>query len=189
MSVTTVVIIGLGLAMDAVAVSVSSGLAKAHLARGDAWRMAAVFGLFQAAMPVIGFLIGGLARSWIETYDHWIALVLLGGIGAKMLWEGWHYAPDADRSDPFSWRPLLLTGLATSLDALAVGVTLSVIDLPIWVSAGIIGLVTFLLCLPAIWLGARLGTRWAARAELFGGVVLIGIGVKIVLDHTLFAHA
>jgi manganese efflux pump family protein len=183
MSVATVVVIGFGLAMDAVAVSVSSGLAKARLARGDAWQMAAVFGLFQAAMPVIGYGIGSLARSWIETYDHWIALVLLGGIGAKMLWEGWHYAPDSPRSNPFSWRPLLLTGLATSLDALAVGVTLSAIDLPIWASAGIIGLVTFVLCLPAVWLGARLGTRWAAGAEIFGGLVLIGIGVKLVLDH------
>ena len=183
MALGTVILIGIGLAMDAVAVSLVSGLAKRRLAPGDAPSMALTFGLFQAVMPLIGYALGVAAREWIQAVDHWIAFALLGLIGAKMVWEGWHFHPDAVRGDPFGLRRLLIKGLATSLDALAVGVTLSVLDLPVWVSAAMIGLITAALCLPAVWLGARLGERWAARAEILGGVILAGIGGKILIEH------
>ena len=183
MSLATISAIGIGLAMDAVAVSTVSGLAKRRPSWRDAWSMALIFGLFQAVMPIIGFAIGVIGRHWIQAVDHWIAFILLGAIGAKMAWEGWHFHPDAPRGDPFGLKRMLIKGIATSIDALAVGVTLSVLELPIWASAGIIGLITVACCLPAVWLGARLGERWAARAEIFGGVLLIAMGTRILVEH------
>jgi putative Mn2+ efflux pump MntP len=183
MAILAAVVLGLGLAMDAVAVALVSGLAKRTPTRREAWLMAGTFGLFQAVMPVLGALIGVAAAGWIERFDHWLAFWLLGIIGAKMLWEGWHFHPDEERSDPFGMRRLLLKGLATSVDALAAGFTLPLIALPIWVSALIIGAVTTAACLPAVWLGSRLGVRWAAWAEIIGGVVLIGLGTRILVSH------
>lgn len=183
MSVWTLGAIGVGLAMDAVAVSLVSGLAKPQLARGDALRLASTFGLYQAIMPVIGFVLGTAAHAWVAHFEHWIAFVLLAAIGGKMAWEGLHFSADEVRGDPFAWRGLLLKGLATSIDALAVGVTIAVLDMPVWVSAAVIGAITFTLCLPAVWLGARLGTRWAASAEVVGGLILIGMGIKSVVEH------
>lgn len=183
MSMLTVAVIGVGLAMDAVAVAMVSGLAKPRLATGDALRLAATFGLFQALMPLIGFGIVVLAREWVERIDHWIAFALLTLIGAKMAWEGIRFHADEIRGDPFTYRQLLIKGLATSIDALAVGVTIAALGMPVWVSAGTIGLITFALCLPAVWIGAKLGTRWAASAEIIGGALLIGIGTLTLVQH------
>lgn len=185
MSMLTVGLIGVGLAMDAVAVAMVSGLAKPRFARGDALRLAATFGLFQALMPLIGFGIGALAHEWVDRIDHWIAFALLALIGLKMVWEGIRFHADEIRGDPFTFRQLLIKGLATSIDALAVGVTIAVLGMPVWVSAGTIGLITFALCLPAVWVGAKLGTRWAASAEIIGGVLLIGIGTLTLVQHLL----
>jgi putative Mn2+ efflux pump MntP len=183
MALLAAVILGLGLAMDAVAVALVSGLAKRSPSRRDAWMMAGTFGLFQAAMPLLGAFIGVAAAGWIERFDHWLAFGLLGLIGVKMVWEGWHFHPDEERGDPFGMRRLLLKGLATSIDALAAGITLPLIGLPIWMTALIIGSVTTACCLPAVWLGARLGLRWAAWAEIIGGVVLIGLGTRLLFSH------
>ena len=185
MSMTTVVLIGIGLAMDAVAVAMVSGLAKPRLATGDALRLAATFGLFQALMPLLGFGIGALAHEWVARMGHWIAFALLVVVGAKMAWEGFHFQAEEVRGDPFTYRKLLVKGVATSLDALAVGVTMAVLGMPVWVSAGTIGLITFTLCLPAVWLGAKIGSRWAASAEIIGGVLLIGIGTLTLVQHFL----
>ena len=183
MSMTTVALIGVGLAMDAVAVAIVSGLAKPKLATGDAFRLAFIFGLFQALMPLLGYGIGALANEWVARIGHWIVFGLLVGIGAKMVWEGFHFKAEEVRGDPFTYRKLLVKGVATSLDALAVGVTIAVMDMPVWVSAGTIGLITFALCLPAVWLGAKIGSGWAASAEIVGGVLLIGIGTLTLVQH------
>lgn len=183
MSILTVVAIGVGLAMDAVAVAMVSGLAKPRLAGGDALRLATIFAGFQAVMPLLGFALGALAHTWVERGGHWVAFGLLGLIGAKMAWEGAHFHVDEVREDPFAVRRLLVKGLATSIDALAVGVTIAVLEMPVWVSAGIIGLITFALCLPAVWIGARLGARWAASAEILGGVLLMSIGTLTLVQH------
>lgn len=183
MSMTTVALIGVGLAMDAVAVSMVSGLAKPKLATGDAFRLALTFGFFQALMPLLGYGIGALAHEWVARIGHWIAFVLLAGIGAKMAWEGLRFQSEEVRGDPFTFRTLLVKGVATSIDALAVGVTIAVMGMPVWISAGTIGLITFALCLPAVWLGAKIGSRWAASAEIIGGVLLIGIGTLTLVQH------
>jgi putative Mn2+ efflux pump MntP len=179
-SLLTVSGLGLGLAMDAVAVSVAAGLAKQPLAPRDAPLMALTFGGFQALMPLLGWALGHAARASVAAWDHWIAFGLLTLVGGKMAWEWWHHDPERLRGDPFAPSRLLVSGLATSIDALAVGVTLALQGLPLLLSAGIIGLITFALCLPAVRLGARLGERFARWSELAGGLVLIGFGAKIL---------
>jgi len=170
--------------MDAVAVSISAGMTQGRRA---SWRhalaMAATFGAFQAAMPALGAALGIAFKSAIEAWDHWIAFAILALVGGHMIKESFEDDPERPRADPFAPRSLLVLGLATSLDAAAVGLTLPLIDLPVAASVAIIGVVTFALCVPAVRLGSSLGTRFAHRAELAGGVVLIAIGVKILVEH------
>jgi len=168
--------------MDAVAVSICSGMARGRATWGESLRMGGVFALFQAAMPAIGYALGAGFRGAIEAYDHWIAFALLAGVGAHMIKE----SLDADAPcspEPFATRRLILLGLATSVDALAVGLTLALIDVPFAFSIAVIGLVTFMLCVPAVHAGARLGSRFAKGAEAAGGIVLIAIGCRILWQH------
>jgi putative Mn2+ efflux pump MntP len=170
--------------MDAVAVSVSAGIARGSRATwGEAFRMAAVFGLFQALMPAIGYGAGAFFRDAIEAYDHWVAFGLLALVGGHMIKESFGTEEERLPGDPFSPRRLLLLGFATSIDALAVGLTLALIELPLALSVSVIGLVTFALCLPAVHMGARLGSRLAHRAEFVGGLVLVAIGANILYQH------
>lgn len=174
--------------MDAVAVSISAGMSRGrHVAWRDALAMSATFGFFQALMPAIGYAGGLFFKDAIEAYDHWVAFGLLAAIGAKMMWESVTAGDGEERGagNPFASRRLLLLGIATSIDALAVGLTLSLLDFPPVASIAIIGATTFVLCLPAVRLGVRLGTAFAHRAEFAGGLVLVAIGVKILAEHTL----
>jgi putative Mn2+ efflux pump MntP len=180
----TCVATAFAVAMDAVAVSISSGMTQGRRASWrHAFAMAATFGAFQAAMPALGAALGTAFKDAIEAWDHWVAFAILAAVGAHMIREAFAKDPERPRADPFGARSLLALGLATSLDAAAVGLTLPLIDLPIGVSVAIIGIVTFLACVPAVRLGSSLGTRFAHRAELVGGVVLIAIGVKILVEH------
>ena len=170
--------------MDAVAVSVSAGIARGSRATwGEAFRMAAVFGLFQALMPAIGYGAGAFFRDAIEAYDHWVAFGLLALVGGHMIKESFETGEERLPGDPFSPKRLLLLGFATSIDALAVGLTLALIELPLALSVSVIGFVTFALCLPAVHMGARLGSRLAHRAEFVGGLVLVAIGANILYQH------
>jgi manganese efflux pump family protein len=174
--------------MDAVAVSISSGMSHGHRARwGEALAMSATFGFFQAFMPAIGYAGGSLFKEAIESWAHWAAFVLLAAIGAKMIWESMKSSDGESepKGNPFAPRSLVLLGIATSIDALAVGLTLSLLDFPAAASIAIIGFVTFALCLPAVRLGAKLGSVFAHRAEFAGGLVLVLIGLKILADHAL----
>ncbi len=180
----TALLLALGLSMDAVAVSISSGLCRPQAGFWRVLRMPVLFGLFQALMPFLGWLGGVTLTKSIESWDHWLAFVLLAGIGGKMVWEAWHGADEGcPPADPFAWRRLLVLSVATSVDALAAGLTIAVIDLPVVFTLVIIGVTTSALCLPAVLLARQLGTRWAGRAELVGGLILIGIGAKILVDH------
>jgi putative Mn2+ efflux pump MntP len=169
--------------MDAVAVSVSAGISRGRATWGESLRMAATFGFFQALMPAIGFAGGALFRDAIDAYDHWIAFVLLGLVGGHMIIGSFAAGEDKPAADPFGWKSLLLLGLATSVDALAVGLTLSLLEVPRGIAIAVIGGVTFALCLPAVHMGARLGSRLAHRAEFVGGVVLVAIGTHILIEH------
>ena len=169
--------------MDAVAASISSSMTAARrVSWPQAVKMAASFGLFQAIMPALGYACGVAFRGWVEAVDHWVAFALLGLIGAKMIYESRRGSGDS-QSDPFRTSRLLLLSVATSIDALAVGVSFSLLGVPLLATIVVIGMVTFALCLPAVWLGKRLGTSVAKRAELLGGTVLIIIGLKILVEH------
>lgn len=173
---------GLGLSMDAVAASISSSTAARRVGWAQALKMAAFFGLFQALMPAVGYAFGAAFRGWFESLDHWVAFLLLGFIGAKMIYEAGREG-DEPANDPFGTRRLLLLSVATSVDALVVGVSFSLLKLSLLTTITVIGAVTFALCLPAVWLGRRLGERMAKRAEVLGGVALIAIGLKILVEH------
>lgn len=175
---------GLALAMDAFAVCVSSAMAHPGLPWRRLLGLPIVFALFQAGMPALGWA-GALAfRDAIAAFDHWIAFVLLAGIGAHMLVEA--LAPENGaraRRDPLRLIVLLGLAVATSIDALAAGISLALLDVPIVRACAWIGLTTLAACAPAIVLGRSLGTRLAQRAEIAGGLVLIGLGVKILIEH------
>jgi putative Mn2+ efflux pump MntP len=186
-----IVLMGLSLSMDAFAVSVSSGISIPGLRRFHAVRASLSFGLFQFVMPLAGWFLGRFFAVYINAVDHWIAFGLLALIGGKELWEALpeKAAPEPGgpaRRDPSDIRkilPLLNLSAATSIDALAVGISLSVMGHSIWFSAAIIGVITFLVCLCGFEFGRRLGLLFRKGARIAGGLILIGIGVKILVEH------
>ncbi len=184
----TLFAIAVGLSMDAFAVSITNGIYY----RKDAVRYGALsalfFGLFQGLMPLIGYFAGRTFSDAISSIDHWVALILLGFIGGKMVVESVHELRHPS-TEPvcrtFTVRLMLTQALATSIDALAVGVSFAVMRVNILQAAGFIAVVTFLCCLVGVFLGKKVGTLFSQKAEIFGGLVLILIGLKIFLEHTL----
>jgi len=184
--VTTLTLIGVavGLAMDAFAVSIGAGLTLKTVDARQTLRLAWHFGLFQALMPIIGWLAGLSVERWIAPVDHWIAFGLLAVIGGKMIHEA---LKDDDeetrRGDPTKGWSLVLLSLATSIDALAVGLSLALLDVSIWWPAVVIGLVAGAFTTVGMQLGKRFGALLGRRMESVGGIVLIAIGVKILAEH------
>lgn len=182
----TIILIAIGLSMDAFAVAVSSGVAARNLRFSHALRMALFFGGFQAIMPTIGWLAGVGIKNYISDFDHWIAFGLLTFIGLKMIYESFRMRPkDDDKNDPFKFFTLILLAVATSIDALAVGTTFAFLNILIVVPVIIIGCITFAFSFAGVYLGDRFGHFFENKIEVVGGLVLIGIGVKILLDHLL----
>jgi putative Mn2+ efflux pump MntP len=180
----TVVAIAVGLSMDAFAVSVASGCRIQRLTLRDALRSGWWFGGFQMLMPVLGWF-GGLAlRDLIQSFSHWVAFSLLVFVGGKMLVEAVRSKEHTDdcREERCSTRDMLVLAIATSIDALAVGLSLSVLRVTIWWPALLIGLVTFTFSLAGTLLGGGIGRAVKDKAEILGGLVLIGIGIKILLE-------
>ena len=175
-------ILAVGLAMDAFAVSVCKGLAMGR----PTWRQAAVpglwFGGFQGLMPCLGWLLGARFSAYITAVDHWIAFGLLAVLGINMLREAREGPEAADGS--LAWRPMLAMAVATSIDALAVGITFAFLDVAILPAAGTIAGVTCLLSALGVRLGGRFGEKLEGRAQVLGGVILILLGGKILLEHT-----
>lgn len=184
MSPGALFILAVGVSADAFAVALGKGLQlRSHVVRG-ALLIAGAFGLAQAVMPLIGWLLGSTFAEAIAPFDHWIAFALLGAIGAKMLWEAFRPGgDDADAASGISTREIVLLALATSIDALAVGLSFAFLDVPLWIAVVSIGLVTFVLSFVAVLIGHRIGTRWRKPAEIIGGIVLIAIGTQILIEH------
>lgn len=188
MSFWSVFLVGVGVSADAFAAALTNGLRMRELQYRQAAIIAVVFAGFQIVMPLNGWLLASQFARVIGPVDHWVAFVLLTAIGAKLVWDAF---TEQDHDDPgrsrLGIRRLLLLGLATSIDAAAVGVSFAVLDVDIVRAVVIIGLVTLAMSYAAVFIGHRIGTRFRRPAEFVGGVVLIGIGVRILLEHlTLF---
>ena len=177
--------IAVGLSMDAFAVALGKGLNMMRLNFRPALIIAAFFGGFQAGMPLLGWLLGRQFERYITAIDHWVAFILLVFIGGKMLWDAFHEEDDiwADFDDRLDIRELTLLAVATSIDALAVGITFAFLQVAILPSVTLIGVTTFILSLIGVVLGHRFGTRFESKAEIAGGLVLIFIGAKILMEH------
>lgn len=186
MELISIIVIAVGLAMDAFAVSIVSGSVYRQLHVKHALRMAAFFGGFQALMPLIGSLAGLSAKDYIAEYDHWIAFGILGAVGGKMIYESFKIKSVEENLDPSNIIILLILSVATSIDALAVGLTLSLVVSSIAEAVAIIGLITFVLSYLGVWIGKKFGHFFENKIEIVGGLILIGLGIKILIEHLLF---
>lgn len=179
----TLLILAVALAMDSVAVSIAIGSKYKDLFLSKVLFTAAVFGFFQGAMPLAGYFIGISFAEYVQSFDHWIAFLLLVGLGGKMLYEAYKNEFDQEVTD-LSTKTLITLGIATSIDAMAIGVTFAFLQTDIYTAAGVIALVTFVLCVAAVYVGKKLGSLLESKAEMLGGLILIGLGFKILLEHT-----
>ncbi|MDR1375018.1 MAG: manganese efflux pump MntP family protein [Treponema sp.] len=186
----SVVLIGLSLSMDAFAVSVSSGVCIKNIKSFHIFRASFSFGVFQFIMPILGWFLGKTVSAYISGYDHWIAFALLSFVGGKMIKEGIETKDicpaDQAAGDIRNLLILLTLSVTTSIDALAAGLSLSVLGHGLWLSAGIIGGITFLVCLTGFEFGRRLGLLFEKGAQIAGGFILIGLGLKTLIQHLFF---
>lgn len=183
MKILDIFFIGISLAMDAFAVSICKGLAIKKINTKKCIKIGTYFGLFQALMPLIGYFIGNFFDELVVNYDHWIAFILLSVLGANMIIESINEKDDDEKNEKLDFKTMILLSIATSIDALAVGITFSFLDVNIIMSSSIIGVVTFILCIIGVIIGNKIGNKLSKKASIFGGVVLIALGVKILLEH------
>lgn len=191
MTFGAILLLAFGLAMDATAVSAARGLAASKIKPRYVLTVALFFGGFQALMPLLGWLVGAGFGPLIQAWDHWLAFVLLSAIGAKMLWEARSAKEEAEAIDAskrdgelFGLKVMFLLAIATSIDALVIGVTLPMLNAPLLLSLATIGGTTALLSALGLFAGRRFGAILGRRLDIAGGVVLIGLGVKILIEHT-----
>jgi putative Mn2+ efflux pump MntP len=178
-----VTLIGIGLAMDCFAVSITSGIAIKNLRINNALQIALFFGSFQAFMPVIGWFAGLGLRDFITGVDHWVAFGLLSLIGLKMIYESTKLKSDKKEMNPLNIYVLSMLSIATSIDALAIGVSFAFLKISLVTSIIIIGAITFVLSFVGVFVGNRTGHFFENKIELAGGLILIGIGTKILIEH------
>ncbi len=185
MGLAELLVIAVGVSMDAFAVAICKGLSVSrlrpkHVALTGLW-----FGGFQALMPLIGYFLGISFSSFVSSVDHWIAFILLGIIGGNMIKESCGRDEDISMEPDFSARTMLVLAVATSIDALAVGVTFAFLGVNIWHAVSFIGIATALFSGAGVAIGNFFGARWKSKAEFAGGFILISMGLKILIEHTL----
>lgn len=195
MDVGSLVVLAVGLAMDAAAVAAARGLLLARIELRHILLIALFFGGFQALMPMIGYALGASVGKWIQAWDHWIVFVLLGGLGIRMLHEAMATEPaEAEapaaairgNADPFALPVLVALALATSIDALAAGITLPLLGAALLPSAAAIGLITASLSVLGLFVGRRFGAALGRKLDVLGGLALIGLGTKTLIEHLWF---
>ena len=187
MGIISIILIGVGLAMDAFSVSVTDGILLKKPTVFQAGKIAFFFGAFQFIMPCLGFLLGSAFKRYIEAFDHWIAFILLIFIGGKMIFEAiFKKEDDEEIKNPLSFITLLILAIATSIDALAVGVTFATISVPVVYASTVIGAVTFAISFAGVYIGSRCGDLFGNKSEIVGGLVLSAIGIKILVEHLFF---
>lgn len=181
-------LLALGLAADACAVSISSGITIKYISFNKALKIALCFGIFQAIMPLLGWLFGLGFRGYLTAIDHWIAFILLGFIGGKMIYEA--LSPEEEKPfNPLDLYTLIILAIATSIDALAAGFGLSMIKYTILQTVGLIGFITFISSLASVYLGHFCGNLLKNKIEIIGGFILVIIGTKILLEHLFLASS
>lgn len=184
MDMLTLFLIAVGLSMDAFAVAVCKGLASPHYRLHNSAVCGMWFGGFQALMPLIGFFLGISFRSRITAFDHWIAFVLLGLIGFGMIKEALNRGEEHTDSS-FAPKAMAVLAVATSIDALAIGITFAFLSVNIAAAVILIGVCTFLISAAGVKIGSVFGTRYRSKAELIGGIILVVLGIKILIEHLM----
>ena len=182
MELISILLIGVGLAMDAFAVAVCKGLSMKKLEIKKAVIIALYFGVFQGGMPVIGYFLGTAFESFVTQIDHWIAFILLSIIGLNMIKEAFECNCE-NTNDRVDFKTMVVLAIATSIDALAIGITFAFLKTNITLAAIVIGVTTFALSLVGVKIGNKFGNKFEKKAEIFGGIILILIGVKILIEH------
>lgn len=182
MDIFEIILISIGLAMDAFAVSICKGLSMKKMNWKKAFYIALYFGIFQCFMPIIGYILGSAFKNIVENIDHWIAFILLTFIGGNMIKESTDDEIEK-RNDKIDFKTMILLAIATSIDALVVGITFALFKTNIILTVIIIGIVTFILSLIGVKIGNKFGDKFQNKAEFIGGIVLILIGLKILLEH------
>ena len=184
MEIFELILLSIGLGMDAFAVSVCKGISMKKMNWKKASLIGLYFGGFQAVMPILGYFFGTSFESFITNIDHWIAFILLVIIGAKMIQEAFQKDKDEDQyNEDISVKTMLILSIATSIDALAVGITFSFFKVDLVLAVSLIGIITFILSVLGTKIGNRFGDKYKSKAELIGGIILILIGLKILLEH------
>jgi len=189
MAFTELILLAIGLSMDAAAVSISNSLCIKKITFKHVLQMALMFALFQGIMPLIGYLTANAFSDIISQFDHWIALILLTIIGGKMIYEAIKANIDQECSlFSLTFKLLLVQAIATSIDALAVGVSFSALKVNIYYAIIIISIITFICCIIAVLISKRFGNLLGKRADMMGGIILIVIGLKIFIEHIFFGQ-
>ena len=183
MSITEIIIVAIGLSMDAFAVAIGKGLSLTQVKWKHALIVGAYFGFFQALMPLLGYLLGTQFADYITSYDHWIAFVLLAIIGGKMVKDSFAKEDDHNVNKSLRLGTMLPLAIATSIDALAVGVSFAFLKVDIVWSVVLIGCITLVISMAGVKIGNIFGIKYRSKAELAGGIILILIGLKILLEH------
>lgn len=187
MGVIELLLMGVGLAMDAFAVSICKGLAMRKVNKKQCFVIALFFGGFQALMPFVGYVLGSQFAEYITRIDHWVAFILLGYIGGKMIHEAWKERNESveikEMDPPLDLRELLILAIATSIDALAVGITFAFLEVNIVEAISIIGVVTFIISGIGVFIGNIFGNKYKSKAEFVGGAILVILGVRILVEH------
>lgn len=188
MNIWEVVLLGLALSMDAFAVAICKGLASERFSLKNAFIVGGWFGVMQGLMPLFGFLLASLVAEYIMAFDHWIAFVLLAFIGGKMIFEALKPGDEEEADASVAFLAMLPLAIATSIDAMAAGISIAMdgISFSIFIAVGIIGIITFLLSTIGVKIGNVFGTKFKKKAELLGGIVLIALGIKILIEHLFF---
>lgn len=182
MGIFEILLVGIGLAMDAFAVSICKGLSMKKMNWKNAVIIALYFGIFQALMPLIGYFLGMTFESIVTSFDHWVAFALLTLIGGGMIKESFD-DEDEKKNDKVDFKTMVVLALATSIDALAVGITFAFLDVNIVLAVSIIGIITFIISIFGVKIGNRFGDKYQNKAELMGGIILVLLGFKILLEH------
>lgn len=194
MGIIELLLLAVGLSMDAFAVSIGNGLTMKKSSIKAALAIALSFGLFQALMPTVGYFLGSAFENVIKEFDHYIALLFLGFIGGKMIFDGIKEIREkrsgkGEEEKPFklSFGTLLIQAVATSIDALIVGVSFAALpDVNIWAAVSLIGVTTFTISIFGVFFGKKFGQLLGSKAEIFGGLILVGIGIKVFVEHMFF---